>query len=184
MADGERRVQPLDPDDARPDVTGVAPCGHHLLDRTQARAQDLDQVERVVLDLGHGADRGDRVEDPFDRRGLERDDGDRGVDRPDDLVDLAVADRADAAQLLGQDQVRFERLELLVIERIERRAAVHRGGHQRVDLAARAVMEILGVVGHDRLADHFRRPVALMGYADELIAEPEGADNLGRGWEQ
>ena len=51
-------------------------------------------------------DRRDRVEDPLDRRRLERHDRDVGVDRPRDLVDLAVADRADAAQLLGQDQVR------------------------------------------------------------------------------
>ena len=53
-----------------------------------------------------------------------------------------------------------------------------------MDLAARAVVEILGVVGHDGLADHLRRPVALVGHADELVAEPEGADDLRRGWEE
>ena len=124
MADRERRVQPLDPDDPRPNVTGLAPGGHDRLHRTQPRAQNLDQIERVVLHLRHRADRRDRVQDPLDRGRLERDDADGGVDRPDNLVDLAVADRADTAQLLGQDQIRLERRERLLVA-VDRQTETH-----------------------------------------------------------
>jgi hypothetical protein len=184
VPDRERRIEPFDRDDARTDVPGVAPGGDQLLDGPESRSERLDEVEGVVLDLGHRADRGDRVEDPLDRRRLERDHGDRGVDRTNDLVDLPVADRAHVAQLLREDEIGFKRLELLVIQRVERRAAVHRGGHQRVDFATRQLAEVVRVARHDRLADHLGRPVALVGHADELVAEPEGTDDLGGGGEQ
>ena len=51
------------------------------LDRAEPLAQRPDELHRLVLGLGHRPDRGDRVEDALDRRGLERDDRDVGVDR-------------------------------------------------------------------------------------------------------
>ena len=51
----------------------------------------------------------DRVEDPLDRDRLEADHRDVAVEPAGDLVDLAIADRADAAQLLGEDQVGLRR---------------------------------------------------------------------------
>ena len=54
---------------------------------------------------------------------------------PGDLVDLAIADRADAAQLLGEDQVGLGRRERLLVERVERRPAVHRRRDPGVDVA-------------------------------------------------
>ena len=57
---------------------------------------------------------------------LERDHGHVGIDRPGDLVHLAIAHRADRAQLLGEDQVRLGGLERRLVELVERRAAVDR----------------------------------------------------------
>ena len=109
----------------------VAPRLDLRLDRAEPLAQRLDEVDRRVLGLGHGADRADRVEDALDRGRLEGHDGDVGVDRPGDVVDLAVADRADAAQLLGQDQVGLGGGERLLVERVQRRAAVDGRGDSR-----------------------------------------------------
>ena len=76
---------------------------------------------------------------PSSEVGLERDDRDIRVDATSDLVHLAVADGADVAQLLGQDQVGLDRRERLLIELIQRRAAVHRGRDAVVDVARRRV---------------------------------------------
>ena len=38
--------------------------------------------------------------------------------------------------------------------------------------------------GEDRLADDLGRVVALVGDADELVTEPDGADDLGGGWQE
>ena len=81
VAGRERRVEPLEADDARRPAARLAPGLDLLLDRAEPLAQALDEVDRVVLRLGHRADRRDRVEDPLDRGRLERDDRDVGVDR-------------------------------------------------------------------------------------------------------
>ena len=125
--------------DRRPGAAGarLAPRLRPAARRADSRSRSaLDQVDRLVLGLGHRADRRDRVEDALDRGRLEGDDRDVGVDRAGDLVDLAVADRADAAQLLGQDQVGLGRRECLLVERVQRGAAVDRRGDQPVDVAA------------------------------------------------
>ena len=124
-------------DDAGRPAARIAPRLDLAVDRAQPLAERLDEVDRGVLRLGHRADRGDRVEDALDRRRLEGHDGDVGVDRPRDVVDLAVADRADAAQLLGQDEVGLRGGERLLVQRVERRAAVDGRGDQPVDVARR-----------------------------------------------
>ena len=95
-----------------------------------------------------------------------------------DLVDLAVADRADAAQLLGQDEVRLGGGEGRLVERVQRRPAVHRGRDRSWMSREVAPGIVRDVPGHDRLADDLRRPVALVGDADELVTEADGADDL------
>ena len=69
----------------------------------------------------------------------------------------------------------------LLVEGVERRAAVDRrrrraGGCR----ATRPRSRSWTLAGHDRLADDLGRPVALVGDADELVAEPDRADDLGR----
>ena len=41
------------------------------------------------------------------------------------------------------------------------------------------VGEVVDAAGDDRLADDLGRPVALVGDADQLVAETDGADDLG-----
>ena len=43
-----------------------------------------------------------------------------------------------------------------------------------------ASLQVVDAPRHDRLADDLGRPVALVGDADELVAEADGADDLGR----
>ena len=154
-----------------------ARCVSSVLSRSRRLG---DHVDRGVLGVGHRADRRDRVEDALDRRRLERHDADVGVDRPGHLVDLAVADRADRAQLLGQDEVRVGRLERLLVELVERRAAVDRLADEAIDLTRRALGQVVGRAGDRRDRCGLGRPVALVGHPDELVAEPEGEDDLGR----
>ena len=135
MTDRERWVQPLDGHDPDRRATGVTAPGHPLLDRPEPFPERLDQVDGGILDLRHRADGGDRVEDALDGGRLERHDGDIGVDPAGDLVDLPIADRAHVAQLLGEDQVRLDGRERLLVELIERGTAVHRCGDASVDLA-------------------------------------------------
>jgi hypothetical protein len=135
MADRERRVEPLHRDHPERSSTGIAPSGHPLLDGVEPLPKGLDEVDRRVLDLGHRPDGRDRVKDALEGRRLERDDGDVGIDPTRDLVHLAIADRTDVAQLLGQDQVGRGCGEGLLIELVERRATVHRSCDAVVDVA-------------------------------------------------
>ena len=50
-----------------------------------------------------------------------------------------------------------------------------------VDLVAGRPGEIVNAARQDGLANDLGRPVALVGDPDELVLEPEGADDLGRG---
>ena len=43
-----------------------------------------------------------------------------------------------------------------------------------------AAAQVVDAAGQDRLADDLGRVVALVGDADQLVAEAEGADDLGR----
>ena len=103
------------------------------------------------------------------------------LERAHGFAHLAIADRAHRAQLLGQDQVGIGLLEGGLIEVVDRRSAVDRIADPPVDLAAVAPTRSSDIARHDRQADDFGRPVALVGDPDELVAQPEGADDLGGG---
>ena len=179
VAGRERRIEPLETDDARRPSAGVAPGLDLLLDGTEPLAQRLHEVDRGVLGLGHRADRGDRVEDALDGGGLERDHRDVCVDGAGDLVDLAVAHGADAAQLLGQDEVGLGGGQRRLVQRVERGAAMDRSRDEPVDVARRRRRQVMDAPRHDRLADDLGRVVALVRDAHELIAESDGAHDLG-----
>ena len=153
----------------------VDPC----LDDPEPRPEALDQLDSLVLRVGHRADGRDRVEDALDRRRFERHDRDVGIDRARDIVHLAVADRANLAQLLGQDQVRMRVLEGGFIERVERGAAVDRVAHEPVDVAAARQREVEHAARHHRRTGDLRRPIAFMRDANELVAQAEGSNDLG-----
>ena len=105
---------------------------------------------------------------------------DRHIEPADHLVDLAIADRADPAQLLGEDEVGGRGGEGLLVELVERRPAVDRSGHEAMDVARRRCRKVVDAPGQDGLADDLWRIVALVGDADELVTEPDGADDLRR----
>ena len=90
-----------------------------------------------------------------------------------DLVDLAVADRADAAQLLGQDEVGLGRGEGVLVERVQRRAAMHRGRDRAWMSREPTAVELVDAPRDDRFVEHRRRPVALVGDRDKLVLEPD-----------
>ena len=82
VADRERRIEPLEADDPRGAAGRASRRSATFCSTAPRRSRSaLDDIDRGVLDLGHRADRRDRVEDPLDRGGLERDDRDVGVDR-------------------------------------------------------------------------------------------------------
>ena len=178
MAQREGRIQPLQANDPRRPVTAVATLSHAALHRDQPLSQGFDQVDARVLHLRHGAHRRDRIEDALDGGGLKRDDGDVHIDPARDLVHFAIAHRADAAQLLRDDQVGLRRFQGRLIQLVERRAAVHGCRDPRVDLAGAKRAEILRVTGDDRFADDDGRPVAFVGHADEFVAQTDRADDL------
>ena len=184
MPGREGRVHPFERDDARRVAARLAPRLHLLADGAQPPAERLDQRERRVLRFRHRADGGDRVEDPLDRVRLEGDDRDVRIDGAGDLVDLAVAHRTDGAQLLGQDQVRIERRQRALVERVQRRAAMDGRGDEPVDVALGRAGQVVGAARDDGLADDLGRIVALVRDADELIAETDRADDLGGGREE
>src|SRR6266566_3658639 len=181
VADRERWIEPLDTGDARRLMAVLAAFVDTRLDHAEARAKALDEIDGRIFGVGHRADGRDRIEDALERGRLEGDDGDLGVDRASDLVDLPIAHGADLAELLGQDQVRPGVLQGSLVEGVQRRAAVNRVADEPVDISAPARTVVEDAARHDGLADDLRRPVALVGYADELIAEPKGADDLGGG---
>ncbi len=96
--------------------------------RSRSRRSATTSIGRV-LGIGHRADGRDRVEDPLDRRRLERDHGHVGIDRPGDLVHLAIARprRPRTAPGSGSDPAR----RLRAPPRRARRATTRRGPPRR-----------------------------------------------------
>ena len=184
MAGRERRVEPLEADDAPRRHTIEATLQHAVLDPRQSFAQDLDQPDRLVLGLGHRTDRRDRVEDALDRRRLEADHGRVRIELPDRVGDLAVAHRAHGAQLLGQDQVGVRGGERVKVELVDGAAAVDGGGDSGIDLAAARTGGRADVGGHHRDRGRLGRVVALVRPADQLVAQAESEDDLRRRGQQ
>ena len=117
----------------------LAPLGDALSRRSPSRSRRLSTRSTAASSASAIAPTVEIVlRMPSIERRLERDDRDVGVDRAGDLVDLAIADRADVAQLLGQDQVGLGGLEGRLVE-LDR--ATSRRGSRRVteavDLARR-----------------------------------------------
>jgi hypothetical protein len=184
VADGERRVEPLDRRDARRHEPVVPAADDDLLHALEPLPQLLDHVDCRVLRLGHRADRLDRVEDPLHRGRFEADHGHVTVEPARRLVDLAVGDRAHAAQLLGQDQVRPRHRERRLVQRVDRRPGLDRSLHQAVDLVRGRTCEVVHAAGdHPDLAG-LGRLVAFVGDADELVTEAQREHDLGGGREE
>ena len=92
--------------------------------------------------------------------------------------DLVVADGAHRAQLLRDDEVRLELAQQLLVEAVDRVAALGPLAHGGVDL--RRVEPGRQLVAREvRQRQHVRRVVALVRDADHVVAEAEREQQLG-----
>ena len=155
---------------------------------TAASAED-DAIEaalhsrRQVLRRARGAEPraqlADRLLDAVQRRGGVVQHPDVQRTRAQRALDLIGRDRADVAELLHDDDVGLDLGPLLLLDRIQR-PAVSRGlGDDLVDLGAREVSGLDQRRGDDRLRRRLRRPVALVGDADDLVPEAKREEHLG-----
>jgi hypothetical protein len=103
------------------------------------------------------------------------------ADSPHRFGDLAVADRAHRAQLLGEDQVGLCVGQSVGVEPVNGTAAVNGSRHAGVDLAAGLCRRCLRIRGDYRHRRRLSRVVALVCAADQLVAEPKRVHDLGRG---
>ena len=103
-----------------------------------------------------------------------------GISRSAIVGDLVVGDRADRAQLLRDDQVGLELAQRALVELVDRLAALGALAHRGVDLApscspAGSTSRVTcGSVAAPR------RVIALVRDADDVVAEPEREQQLGR----
>ncbi len=150
-----------------------------VLDRAQPLAQQLEQPDRLVLGVGHRADRGNRVEDALDRARLETDQRCVRADLAQPGRDLVVADRADLAQALGQNQVGRRLGQGTEVEAVDRVASGDGVADQLVDAPAAGAGRSGRVGGHDRDSGGVGREVALVRPTDQLVAQAEREHDLG-----
>ncbi len=95
-----------------------------------------------------------------------------------DRLDLVVADRADRAQLLRDDQVGLELAQQLLVEAVDRVAALGALADGRVD--PRRVEAGRQLVAREvRQLERAGRIVALVRDADHVVAEAEREQQLG-----
>jgi hypothetical protein len=130
----EDRVEPLDCHDR--DALGAADGD---ADRVDAGALARDQLERRVARVGELGDGAHVAERLAERVRVERDDARLGGDRARDLAHVVVADRADRAKLLGDDEVGLEVVQEIGVELVDRLAALGVFADGGVDLGRRQV---------------------------------------------
>ncbi len=97
--------------------------------------------------------------------------------------DVVERDGADLAHRLGDDQVHLELAQLERVELVERLAGTGALAHGGVDRRRAEALgnDAAGEVGEIR---GLGRVVTLMGDGDDVVADAEGEQHLGRGWDQ
>src|SRR5690606_4656505 len=98
-------------------------------------------------------------------------------------LDVVESDRADGAVVLGEDQIGSELRQPLLIDVVDTEGAPHETPHLAVDGGAR-LARIHPGGAEPRAVQDLRRRVALVGDADDLLGQPEGAGGLRRRGEQ
>jgi hypothetical protein len=115
---------------------------------------------------------------------VERDDVRLTPEVVERLLDVVRGQRADSAEVLGQDQLGIQPGERLRVQGVE----VGPGGHLRadvsVDLPRRHPRRVATSDDDGLVHPRRRRLIALESHADQLVAEPERVDDLGRGGQQ
>ena len=173
VARGEDRVEPLDRSDHRP--LGTLHRHAHAID---ASALAGDEVERGVARSRRRGDGADVAHRLADRLRIECDHLRARGDHLGLLDDFVVGDRADRAQLLGDDQVGLQLAQELGIELVDGALAGDRGAHGGVDLARRQALRQT-VPGHAWQLERTCGMIALVRHRDDIVAEPEREEQLG-----
>jgi hypothetical protein len=139
--------------------------------------------ELVGCALGTEADSqsDDGGEHVVERRRREVDDLDLERAGGDDLVELVGRDRADLAQLLGDDDLRVDLRPHLGVHGVERLAVAGRSGDGPVDLRTAELGSLNEGCGDGGPLRSLRRPVAFMRDAHDLVSEAEREERLRRG---
>ncbi len=115
MAADEGRVEPLEGDDARAPGAGDG-CGYGLQPCFELGAQAVGGPRNP----GCLTESGDVFENLGEAAGVLLHDPRRARQSSGDLDHVLVGDRADVADRLGDDQVRFQRRQPLLVEAVER----------------------------------------------------------------
>ncbi len=165
---GGKYAAPLEPGDELPHPADLLLHLRHDCGSAIRYTDPLREREDALLDLG-------------DCPRVERDD--LSIDRAKPSQ-LAARDGTDGAEVLGDDQVRIERRDQLLVDGVERDPVRNRFADRAVDLDAPHRARVDPGGRDDGQSAHLRRPVALGRDADEAVGEAETADDLGRAREE
>jgi len=169
------RVEPLDADHRRP----AAPGGL-ALEAAQPLQQPADQGLAGGPAVEGGRDPAEVVPDVAQPPRVQAHHLDVAAGQPlGGRAHGAVGDRADLAQVLGDDHVRGQRGQSVDVQVVDGQGGPEQLAHRPVDVAAGASVREPGG-GEGREPGHLRRVVALMRHPDQLAGGPQGADDLGR----
>ena len=173
MTGCERRVRPLEQQGARAWLVGD-PADHG----GQPLTEPSGQLAGLLLAPGGPAQRADGVEYLGERVRVDGQDLGGAAEVVEGRAHGVDVDRADGAEVLGDDQVRVEAAQRSRVEVVEVVAVAHRLRHEGVDLGR---PQSVGQRGgrHDRAAPGLRRGVALERHADHLVARAEREQDLG-----
>ena len=174
MTADERRVEPLEGSD-----TGPLGARDRVAHRAQSHAKLPAQTLAALADAGGDREPDEVVEDLVEGPGIERDHVGPAGQARGDRADVVVGDGADRAQRLGHDQVGLELEERSLVELVERLTATDEVAHPTVDLGGLEPLRN-DAAGQGRERRGLGRMVALVGDGDDLAAEPEREQRLGR----
>ena len=154
--------------------------GHGSDYSLHARAQPCDHVACLGLASGNLTEALNGVEDLFQGCGLQGHDGRIALGDTHGAPHLLVGDGADAAQLLGEDEVRGKLFQELLVKVVDAAAFVQGAADVPVNLRAGAAGVVDGAAGDAGLAGDRGGEIALVRDGDQLLLQAKGAGNLGR----
>jgi hypothetical protein len=169
----EHRVQPLQGGDR----DGLGPADG-LPDGVDARSLAGDEVQRGVAHARGLGQRADVAHGLAEGGGIERDDPRGRGQLGGDPAHVSRGHRAHRAQILRHDQVGLELGQQVLVQHVDRLAALRALAHRGVDLGG-AQARRQHVAGDLRQALDRGRVVALVRDADHVVAEAQREEQLG-----
>ena len=177
VAAGKGRVEPLEGEDAGAG-RGKGGGRGQALAKPRGDAGALGRTAGGLADFLHGA------RDAFEVEGREGEDAGAELLFVDDAVDLPLADRADIAEGLRDDEVGLEFAQAGNVDGVRGSAGGEEGADGGVDLGLGEAAGLHGGGGEDGEAAGAGGVVALVRDADDLVASAHGEDDLGGAGEE